>query len=91
MSWLTDDDGNKYSSNVAVTTGSGHLQQAGKELVERYAMSYQNSFALWLDYGTDIKVGDILTRGTEKYTVRGINDMDYGTNKHIEVIIDGGV
>jgi len=30
MSWLTDDDGNKYSSNVAVTTGSGHLQQAGK-------------------------------------------------------------
>jgi len=36
-------------------------------------------------------LGIFLTRGTEKYTVRGINDMDYGTNKHIEVIIDGGV
>jgi hypothetical protein len=90
IQWLTDDDDNRYSSNVALTTGSGHLQQASKELVERYAMSFQNSFTLWVDFGTDIQIGDTLTSGTDKYTVRGLNTLNYGNNKHIEVVIEGG-
>jgi len=90
MEWLTDASGNRFSQNQIITTGAGHIQQASKELTERYAMSFQNSFAVWLDIDTDIQIGDTLTSSGKTYTVRGINKLDYGANKHIEAVIEGG-
>jgi len=90
MEWKTDIDGNRYSENQSIVTGEGHIQQASKELTERYAMSFQNSFVVWLTIGTDIEIGDTLTSSGKTYTVRGINTLDYGINKHIEAVIEGG-
>lgn len=98
MQWLTDVDGNRYSSLVNVTTSKGHLQQASKELVEFFEMNFQKSYSLWVSIDDDIQVGDTLTIDTsvnnvttgDTFTVRGVQHNNYGMNPHLEVLIEGG-
>jgi len=90
ITWKTDNDGNRYSENENKCSGSGHIQQASKEFVERFAMSMQTGFTLWADLSLDIRVGDTLTSNKGIFTVRGLNRLDYGMNKHLEVAIEGG-
>lgn len=88
--WLTDAEGNDYSDTVEVGSFKGHIQQADKEMVERYNMSFQTAFSLWCDIDTDVQKGDILENDTDTYSVKAIQVNNIGRNKHLELAVEGG-
>lgn len=88
--WLVDGEGNNYSDTVEVGSFKGHIQQADKEMVERYNMNYQTAFAIWCPITTNVQIGDILENDTDTYSVKAIQVNDIGSNKHLELAVEGG-
>lgn len=88
--WQTDSEGNYYSDTVEVGSFKGHIQQADKEMVERFNMNYQTAFSVWCDIDTVVKKGDILENDTDTYTVSAIQENNTGSNKHLELAVEGG-
>lgn len=85
-----DIDGNKKSSLSEVGSFSGHRQQASQDLVERFNLSFQTAFSIWCPVDTDVKIGDVVDEGGYRFTVRGIQENNYGRNQHLELAVDGG-
>lgn len=89
--WTTDASGNEGSDLVAKTTFSGHIQQAGVEMIERYNMNFQTAYVIWCPVDTDVDISDMIEDGVYRYSIRGIKVNNTGNNTHLELAVDGGV
>lgn len=76
-------DNNKASLSEIATVDC-HLQQASPEYNSTTAESYKIDYLMWCPRDTDLQEGDTILQGSQKYTVRSIQDNVVGHNKHFE-------
>ncbi|MCX6785921.1 MAG: hypothetical protein NTZ18_03675 [Candidatus Komeilibacteria bacterium] len=83
MSWSGES-----SALITQSTFDGYLQQAAAELAETLRLNFTRAFTLWCPLGTDVEEGDLISDGEFDYGVKAINKRDYGTNQHLQLIIE---
>jgi hypothetical protein len=88
MTWLTDDEDNKYSSDTLIGTFLGHIQQANINLVQSLGLTFTKTYSVWCPVDTNVREGDKLETETETYSVRAVQKNNIGCNKHLELIIE---
>ena len=89
LQWTVDDDNNDIAEEVAGDNIKGHLQQASAELISNLADRYTISHIYWCDVDSEVRVGDVIEIGVERFGVRGIQDNSFvGTNKHLELQLE---
>ncbi len=66
-------------------TITGHIQQAGADLIASVAETYKLSHFIWCARSENVQVGDELTVGGDKYTVAAVQDNTTGMNTHYEL------
>lgn len=73
----------------STATVDGHIQSLSREAAQRLGIIEQRAWIGWFDIGSDVKEGDVLIDETGmRYKVREITKKDYGTNEHLEVIME---
>jgi hypothetical protein len=87
--WTTDKDDNDISEEVSQGAVSGHLQQAGAELIQNLSDRFTLSHLFWCSPTANIQNGDTVVISGDKYSVRAIQDNSFvGSNKHLEVLLE---
>lgn len=76
------------SSEVDQTSCSGHIQQARMDMIRNTAMSFTRSFTIWLPIGTNIQIGDTIDDGNYTYSIKEINQRNYGREQHLQVLAE---
>ncbi len=76
------------SALSTVGTFVGHLQQAIIDTVEFYANRFTITHSVWCATSTDVQVGDVLTVGSDVYTVRALQKNLVGNNEHYELAVE---
>ena len=78
-----------YTDNKAEealqSTFNGHLQQAAPNLVASVADTYKLSHLVWCAREEDVRSGDTLKVGSDRYTVQAVQDNMVGDNDHYEL------
>lgn len=82
-----------YTANKSVETLvgtlTGHIQQTVAELAQELGMQMALTYSIWLPTGTDIKTGDTLVIGSNRYSIKAVQDNNFvGANKHFECIAE---
>ena len=82
-----------YTDNKSVDTLlgtlTGHIQQAQAELVQELGIIFTRAYSIWFASTVDIQEGDTLVIGTDKYSIKAVQDNTFiGANKHIECIAE---
>lgn len=86
---MTQDAGAKWGQELGVIgTFNGHLQQASSDLTETLKSQFNLAHKIWCAIGENIEVGDILTEGTDTYSVRAVDRKEIGANKHLEILAE---
>ncbi|QDP67608.1 MAG: hypothetical protein Tp172MES00d2C118482111_2 [Prokaryotic dsDNA virus sp.] len=79
------------SSDTAVGSFSGHVQQARPELAESLGETWSKVFSIWCAVGTDVSEGDKLTIASGNYAgtyhVQQIQKNAVGINAHLELVV----
>jgi hypothetical protein len=73
------------------TTGTfdAHIQEMNKETKERLGIIEERAWYLWCDIDEDIHEGDTVTdENSIEYIVKEITKKDYGTNEHLQAILE---
>ena len=83
MVWTGDS-----SSLVDSASFKGHLQQTSVELAQNLGLSFTKSFSIWCSLNTDVKAGDELYNDEVQYTVKEIQELLIGGNKHKQLIVE---
>jgi hypothetical protein len=79
----------KSSSLEVVATFDCHIQQANPQMIQNIADNYTISHIIWCDPATDVKVGDVIYIGDDRYDVRLLQDNSFvGSNKHYELMVE---
>ncbi len=80
---------NNKSSFQSTATVEGHIQELSAQEAIARDMVYGRTWQAWFDVDAPIAEGDRITdnNGTV-YTVKDITKKDYGTNAHIDVILE---
>lgn len=86
--WTTDGEGNPYSAESTVGSFYGHKQQADQQLATSLGFSLTKTFSIWCESSVDIQEGDTITDGTDTFSVRAIQTNDYGSNPHLELLVE---
>lgn len=85
--WMTDINGNAYSAEFNVGDFHGHIQQADASLVASLGLNLTNTYSIWCPVNTDIRNGDTIESADGQYSVKAIQLMAIGDNKHIQAIV----
>ena len=83
MQWVDD-----KSSEIAVGSFHGHLQQASSTLTISLADTITLSHSIWCDINTDVKKGDRLYANGFSYVINQIFKYDTGGNQHLELYVE---
>lgn len=86
--WVSDGDGNLYSTESTNTTFYGHKQQATPELAQSLGLSFTKTFTVWCPVDTAVVEGDTIDDGTYVYSVRAVMQNNVGDNTHLELIVE---
>jgi hypothetical protein len=86
--WTQDGEGNLQSTEAAVTTFKGHIQQASAELVENLGLSLTKSFTVWCLPSVNVKAGDTITDGSRSFSVRAVMANVIGAHAHFELVVE---
>jgi len=84
--WLTDDDGNKITTEEQeVGTIDCHIQQISEEKAAAMEMEYRSTFYLYTDVDADIETGDQVGN----YTVKDVKTLSTGRirNNHKRAVV----
>ena len=81
--------GRQATYQATATVECAPIQQRDRGGMQRLGILEEYAFMTWVDAGTDIKMGDriIDSRGT-LYFVKEVSRKEYGTNTHLEIILD---
>ena len=82
-----------YTANKSVDTlvGTllGHIQQTQPELVQELGITFTKAYSIWFASDVDVRVGDTLVIGSDKYSVKAIQDNTFvSSNKHFECVAE---
>jgi hypothetical protein len=80
---------NDKSSFQSTATVEGHIQELSAQESIARDLVYGRTWQAWFDIDVNIVEGDRIRDedGTE-YTVKDITKKDYGTNQHLDVILE---
>ena len=85
MTWVLN-----ASSEVAVGSFSGHVQQASPAFAEQLGQAWGKTFSVWCAKGTDVAEGDTLTIASGDYSgtysVKNVQKNATGANEHLELV-----
>lgn len=79
------------STLLTLGTFLGHIQTLQQDRVQQFDASLNISHSVWCAKTQDIKVGDILEVGSDKYKVKLVNKMNIsstGSNQHLELEVE---
>lgn len=81
-----------YTANKAAQQSAGtfvgYVQQLAQEKVAQMAGALKVSHSIWCPVATDVKLGDVLEVGTDKYAVRAIQNNNTGGNQHLQLLVE---
>lgn len=89
--WIVEtvgDDEIDKSAEVEQDTFKGQLQQANAQIALSLGLTTTKTYTIWCPLDTDVKDGDMLVSGTQKFTVRGKQWNQNGRNNHLELIVE---
>lgn len=86
-SWKVDEHDNDYADESVIATFLGHIQQASPLYIQSFALAITKAFTIWCPVDTNVKEGDTIYSATDTYSVKGVMKNDYGTNQHLELVV----
>ena len=86
---MVQDAGEKWGQELGVIGSfNGHIQQISRELTETLKSQFNLTHMIWCSLDEDVEVGDVLTEGSNTYSIKAIDRKELGANKHFELLAE---